>query len=671
MTRSAAAPSVRRVDSRGRVALLVAGAVGLTAAVVLLRETQATAPSENDPLPSIAVAPTTVGQFTDPSVVPPQRPDQPPGQVGELLVTPGDRTLRVSWARSAGGDIPRGATGYEVRWGRPGTLDHRMLVAASEVELRGLTNGERYDVEVRSVDAFGQHSASAAINGTPQPAGPDPLRPVLTGLYDDFGADNAPDPARWAVQRAGRSCARLGAGTGDEDDRLVLDLRCGNSETALRARAPLRLATGPELGRIVVVTDGPVPGGEVSITVVPGPVHALGVAAGANPPQPEPGRAVEDAGLPPGTIRAVVTADGARIATGPGNPRTAAAPPPGEVISALGAPGVTARWELRLTTAGTTLHRDDQLAASADVVPNWQEATVLVGFSASPGDAARLHVDAIGFTGPSSEPANVVDVADAIAGETAQPGSSTQGRADPKRELLEKAPNAESAQLQVLAGPTASCPADDLEADFNGPKLLLGAAVPGGLPPRGPYCPYLAQLTPEVMALLREGRLTTPVIRSANSVGVSVTGVLSVTYPAGTAVERKPATESPGPTPTGDRHRLAQLGAELLNAAGEKLVAGTPVPRGRAVLAVQLDGLAGQRETGQLGGIAGIEVRLDGRLVAGLPTVADSGAAAGEYKFGLSLADLSAGGHAIEVRVLGVESGARPRNLRVDFQVED
>jgi hypothetical protein len=146
-------------------------------------------------------------------------------------------------------------------------------------------------------------------------------------------------------------------------------------------------------------------------------------------------------------------------------------------------------------------------------------------------------------------------------------------------------------------------------------------------------------------------------------------GVLEVTYPPDARPERRPATDPPGPPPTGERHRLAHLSAEVLNAAGERLVAGEPVPHGRAVLDVRLDGLAGQRETGQLAGIAGIEVRLDNQLVAGLPTVTDGPALAGRYQFGLAASRLPPGAHVIEVRVLGAAAGTRPRGLWLSFQV--
>jgi hypothetical protein len=661
------------------VAVLLAGAAGLVAAVILLRSTQGGMPSERTaPPPTIAVAPTTVARFADPGVVLPE-PGPPPDTVGDVQSEAGDRMLRLRWAQAVSGIAPRGAAGFEVRWGRPGAPDRTMLVAAPELELRGLTNGERYDAEVRSVDAFGRRSAPRVGSGVPEPGPPDPSRATLTGLYDDFRTEIAPDPARWAVQRIGPNCLRAGPGSGQEDDRLVLDLRCGSAEAVLRTRVPLRLSDGltdgPVFGRIMVITDGPIPGGELSISMVPGPVPMLGVAAGSNlPPRPEPGSAVEDTGLPPGTIRAVITASGAAIVTGPGVPRTPAATPteptaPTESIvsptGVLASPGVTARWDLQLATDGVTLRRDGDLAASGDVRPNWQEATVLIGFAAPPGDSARVHVDAIGFSGEPSEPPNVVDVVGVIAGDTAYP----QTAAGPSRRSLSATASAQSARLQVVAGPTARCVEDDLTADFEGPSLPLRPAVLRGAPARGPYCPLVADLTPELMDRLRGGTLRTPVVRSAEGRGLPVSGVLEVTYPPGVVVTREPVTDPPGPPPDGGHNRLAHLSAELRNAAGERLVDGQPVARGRVVLDVSLDGLAGQRETGELAGMAGIEVRLDNQLVAGLPTTSDGPAPAGNYQFALSASRLRAGSHVIELRVYGVVSGTRPRGLWLSFQI--
>ena len=665
MTAGPGAPSVRPVDRRGRVALLVAVAVGLVGAVVLLRNTQGGIADRTTPPPTIAIAPTTVSRFAHPAVVLPE-PGPPPEPAGEVRSEAGDRTLRLRWAQAVSGAAPRHATGYELRWGRPGALTNVMLVAAPEVELHGLTNGERYEAEVRSVDAYGRRSERVTGAGVPRPPPPEPDRAELTGLYDDFRGGGAPDPARWAVQRTGRNCLRAGAGAGIETGRLVLDLRCGNTEGVLRARVPLRLTAGPTLGRIMVVTDGPIPGGELTIAVVPEPVTTLGVAAGTSLPETEPGRAVEDPGLPPGTIRAVITAGGARIAAGPATPRTPDPAPAAGLSQVMGAPGVTARWDLRLGTGGVTLHRDGKLAASGDVLPGWTQASVLVGFAAPPGDSARVHVDAIGFTGEASTPPNVVDLPGVHAGDVIYPLDVT----GPTRRPFAAAPGAQSARLQVVAGPATQC-TDRLVADFElASGLPLVAAAPGAVPSRGPYCPYVAALPAELLDRLRGGDLSSPAIRSKDNHGLSLTSVLEVTYPPGLRVSRKAATESPGDPPDGEQHRLPHLSAELLNAAGERLVAGDPVPPGRVVIDVLLDGLAGQRETGELAGVAGIQIELDDELVAGLPTVSPGPAVAGHYQFGLSVSQLQPGSHVLQLRLLSTESGIRPRGLWLSFQVK-
>jgi hypothetical protein len=300
------------------------------------------------------------------------------------------------------------------------------------------------------------------------------------------------------------------------------------------------------------------------------------------------------------------------------------------------------------------------------VLPNWQEATVLIGFAAPPGDSARVHVDAIGFSGRPSTPPNVVDLVKVLAGDVSYPPAVT----GPPRANFGAASGAAAARLQVIAGPTDRCVPNSMSAEFEPATVPLHPAVPGGAPAGGPYCPYVAELGPDLLDRLRGGRLTTPIIRSVERAGLSVFGVLEVTYPPEVPVTRRPATDPPGPPPDGEQHRLAHLSAELRNAAGQRLVEGNPVPPGRVVLAVSLDGLAGQRETGELAGIAGIEVRLDGKLIAGLPTTTTDGpAAAGDYQFGLSVSRLSAGSHVLELRVLGAQSGTRPRGLWVSFQV--
>ena len=645
--------------------MLLAGAIGVVLAVVVLRETEQSAPSSRGNVPTtFRPAPTTVEELAEPGIVLPTA-GEPPADAGTVQADAGDGRLRVRWGRAVSGHNPDRATGYQVSWGPEGRIDRHMLVAAPELELRGLSNGTRYDVEVRSIDAFGQRSAPIRGFGVPASGKADPWSQAFTGLHDDFRGE-APDPTRWAVQRIGTNCLRAGPGEGDEAGRFVLELHCGSSTAVLRSRIPLKLTDGDVRARIGLVTDAPVPGGQVAISLVPAPVVSLGVLpeahlAGADQPGPTP----EDPNLPPGTIRTVIGGDRATITTGLDVPRTGADLGAPGADAVLGAPGVTSRWELQLGAAGVTLTRDGNLAAAAAVRPDWTEATVLLEFTAPPGEVARLHLDEFGFTGPSSEPPNVVEVLDAV-----HPRSYAPGKPGPDTRTLPPMPAAQSAQLHVTMGPARDCAPEDLTADFGGPIVPLQPATRATIPANGPYCPLVAELPANIVDQLRRGVMHIPFLRSEIATALPVAGsFLEITSAPGIKVERPPLVQRPGPADNRERHRLPIPNVDLRNAAGEELVPGAPVERGRLVLDVALDGLTGQRVTGQAGGIAGIQVLLDNKVVAGLPTTRDGPAVGGTYRFGMATNALSPGRHVVEVRVYGTELGTRSRQIWINFNL--
>lgn len=645
--------------------MLLAGVIGVVLAVVVLRQTEQTAPNSRSNVPTtFRPAPTTVEQRAEPGIVLPG-PGERPADVDAVEAQPGDGRLRLRWARAVSGRVPDRASGYQVSWGAEGRIDRHMLVAAPELELRGLTNGTRYDIEVRSVDAYGQRSEPIRGSGVPAAGTADPWSQAFTGLHDDFRGGSVPDPGRWAVQRIGNNCLRAGPGEGDEAGRFVLELQCGSSAAVLRARVPLTLTGGDIRGRIGLVTDAPIPGGQVAITLVPGPVTSIGVLPDAHAVLSENGLTREDPNLPPGTIRTVIDADVAAITTGPGVPRTGANLGKPNLDTILGSPGVTSRWELQVASGGVTLTRDGELAAAAAVRPDWTQATVLLEFTAPPGEIARLHLDEFGFTGPTSTPPNVVERLDAVS-----PRVYPRDEGGPNNRTQPAAPAAVSARLHVVMGPSRACAPEDLVADFGGPVVPLVPEAPGTIPKDGPYCPLVADLPPNVLDLLERGAMHTPFLRSATGSQLAVAGsFLEIGFPAGANVDRQRVVPGPGPQQTNERHRLPLLNADLRNAAGEPLVPGQPVERGRLVLDVTLDGLAGQRSTGQVGGVAGIQVLIDNKVVAGLPTTRDGPAAGGDYRFGMSTNTLNSGGHVIEVRVYGTESGTRPRSIWINFQL--
>ncbi len=114
-------------------------------------------------------------------------------------VTPGNKTLAVAWSAPLS-DGGRPITAYDVRYRRTGTATWTELAAATtgarQHTITNLTNGRRYEVQVRAVNSIGRSAWSATRTGTPvappSPPPPPPRSPII-------GAT----PAATAVELAG------------------------------------------------------------------------------------------------------------------------------------------------------------------------------------------------------------------------------------------------------------------------------------------------------------------------------------------------------------------------------------------------------------------------------------------------------------------------------------
>ena len=163
----------------------------------------------------------------------------------------------------------------------------------------------------------------------------------------------------------------------------MISSSCGTRAVSLRARTPF--VRSNDADRLVIETDAPSTGGKLLLDLVPGPVSVQG----------EP--------VLPNAIRATVSTDVV------GNSIVELVPD-GTAIKSLPAalPGVTVRWELVLTPGGVQVHRDGEIVATSPFVPQWREATALVGVAALAGDRIRAGVDLIGFRAGNAEaPPNV------------------------------------------------------------------------------------------------------------------------------------------------------------------------------------------------------------------------------------------------------------------------
>ncbi len=379
---------------------LAAGLV-LVGAVTLLRTSAGVVPSAPAPPPRPASA---VTALTVPGVTVEDPPGPPATPAGAEFV-PGEETPVLRWSPAAG------ATAYDIRWHADGHAEHRRLSTVPRVALAGVPAGSSVSVAVRAVDALGRRSAplrlaSGNLRGRLERA--DPL-----SFVDRFSSVAAPDRSRWRVPEGATAC--LSRGSDEERGLLVVDHGCGT--VSLRP-APLLGRGQPGGGRLVVVADGPPPGAELVVALMPGTVAGLPPGA-LDRAAPAAGTATADPALPPGTVLLRITEDGPALTLGvPAHPPGTAAPARPAMV------GAPTRWELRLDTGAVRVLRDDVPVLDTAVAVPWQQATaVLAVRPAAEHPQRRTLLDAVRMTtAPQPAPAARVlppDAATELAGATA------------------------------------------------------------------------------------------------------------------------------------------------------------------------------------------------------------------------------------------------------------
>lgn len=640
--------------------LIWLGAIALiAAAVVTLRATEDPHTSDTDS--DDRRKPVTVERYAADNVVLPA-PGRKPDSPARVVASPEREALRVSWADALpGGQVPKGAAGYEVRW-RPedGNGSDRdsgtRLVASPDVRLDGLTDGRKHVVEVRTVDAFGQRSAPARTIATPGGTR-ERWVPEMTGLYDDF-----PEPAeyggRWHLSGY-RGCVDVVAERGRG---LPIQLGCGADQALLRALQPMTL-TKPDasgvLGKVAVRTDTAGTGGELTITLAPGPVDRVGADAQREDRFPE-----RDGTLPGGTIRVGVDDSGVHVSTAPDVPRVAA--PRLEVFPApVRGPEVTHLFEVTLTTTGLRVYQDGLLVAVAGVVPAWQRTSVLLGFRGPERRKSRVHLAAAGFTGPATAVERVVEL---------QVNAGTQRVLD----LTEQSPMLGIARTPLVATASARMVATLTVTEGMDPRGVVMQFGDLRVPARpvvaapsaadGAALTVVADVPKALLGVKGEDSITPFVLRApgANQQVRLVETYLLVTQVAGSPPPAVPDLE-PGRPPGADA--LPSVDAVLVNSAGEPLTSAVVPPRGQIVVKVTLDAATSQWETGTIGGVQGFQVWLDGELVAGVPTRTDGPGLGGQHALSISAVGLPRGQHVLEVREYAMSGEDRPVSAVLNFTV--
>ncbi|KAA2262188.1 hypothetical protein F0L68_12890 [Solihabitans fulvus] len=641
--------------NRRQIAVAAAGLVLLGGAIAVLRTTGGGGPASSGP-PSPA-QPTAFKPYAADGVVLPEAggKPQPPK---ELRVDAGPRRLQASWAV----DKPA-APGYQVRWGHDGALDHQQLIAVPAVQLDGLDNGTKYQVEVRAVDAFGQRSDPATSAATPRP---DLAEDAKDSFVDHFDGGTVPDPAKWRLA-AGSECVRASPGDGANSKRLVVSGACGSDAVALRARTPFRLAdpgqaADGELGRYVITTDAPGQNGELLLDLVPGAADLVDGSPGPPPQAGKPGLAQDDPTLPPGTIRVRIASNAdavpptttAQVLVPPGTPRIA---PSTDTMSPLPATqiGISHRLEVVLRKDGVRVLRDGVLVGGGDVVPQWPEATLLIGLGGPAGGQLHVGIDLVAFAGVHADTPALLP-----------PPQITTSLSELPETDAKKLAGALGGQLRLSLLPASTVdntplPAPNLAAVVHGVRTPLRPAIPGSPWSQGVHYPVVADLPPDALVLTSPAqRLAVAVV---NADGTPAQGFRVVQAdieltPDPAAPSTAPRT-NPNPSVRPPVAQLAMPGAELLDASGQRLDPGKTLPKGRLVLSATLDGAAGQRYSGELAGLAGFEVWLDDQRIAAVSTTRDGPGVAGNWRIAFNATTLAAGPHTMEVRAFGTDASTR------------
>jgi hypothetical protein len=630
-----------------KIATIGGALVVIGGAVLFLREPD---PGTKDEGPTIPPPQTQVQRYADGSVVVPEpgeRPETPP----ELDIQAGDHRLVARWTAPPGDVV-----GYEVRWGI-GQSEQTRLVATPVIQLDGLRNDAEHRIAVRAVDSFGQRSKPVTRGGIPTANVHDA---TAYSLVDRFDGPVVPDPARWRLVGIG-NCTKASRGDGEESRRLVVTGQCGFSDeaVALRSRTPLKLRDQPgELGRLTVLTDSPGPSGELLLDLVPGPADLIG-----RPPRPlradQPGLAAVDDSLPPGAIRVRISGripgptTSVDVLVGPGTPLTGQQ----AKVNPLPAPepGVSVRWDVVLRSDGVQVERDGAVVGGGNVVPTFTEATALIGFAGSEG--LRASIDLIGLSGAPTEPpplfpAPRVDFDRVVNA----PGSRLQTTG-----IGQEISGATGGQLRITLAPQHDLGQDDqFTVDIGGKEIPARRAVPSQAGMAGVRLPIVADIPADALVASENGQFISVAVRGSSIDRNLPTQVLTA--------ELELTGQAPGIAPVPDAERplprpnpaLGTPMATLHDAAGSPVPTPQDVPRGRLVLDVQVDSAKAQRIVGGLAGLAGVELALDGKPLAGIPTVTDGPGVGGHWRIGLNTTGLATGSHTLQMTAIGVDPSTPP-----------
>jgi hypothetical protein len=370
----------------------------------------------------------------------------------------------------------------------------------------------------------------------------------------------------------------------------------------------------------MIETDAPGPAGEMYVDLVPGPADLIETS--------------DRGGPPPGTIRARITEKAVEI--------SGAQPIPIEPLRN----GISVRWEFALSAGGIQVWRNGNLAGVANVVPTWTEATPLFEFTGPPNGLTFVAIDAIGLSNagtPPFVPPPRVSTAQSVAASAPVPAQlGGQLRLTIRSSYGEQMP-----------GP--------FTVELNGGTFPLRPSVPGQQFESGLRYPVVADVPAAALMVSDRNELGIKVHSGNPDLAPQVqhADIELIPDPA------HPVTSLTAEAEPIDRPRpvLATATAVLLDAAGGKIENSTASPRGRVVLDIALDG------SGIMAGLAGVEIWVDDKRIAGLPANHDGPGITGHWRVALNTGSFAPGVRNVELKLISVDGGTQPQFTTVAWHI--
>jgi hypothetical protein len=364
-----------------------------------------------------------------------------------------------------------------------------------------------------------------------------------------------------------------------------------------------------------------------------------------------------------------------QVLVAPGMPRVAVTT---QHLAAVPVPltGLSARWDVVFRTDGVQVLRNGVEVAAGNVVPTWTSATPLIGFGGPIVGDLNAAINLIGFTGaptaapPFLNPPDVQPHAIALSMDT---------QVTPAVRGLAAISGASGAQLRLTVLPVAGAPQTPV-SNGAGPPATFEVEVDGRRFPTEPAIPgtpllsavrysLIAQLPPDVL-VPEAGAVPVTVLTNLPTTGQANFEVLA----ADLELTPAPGTKPPVPQPIAAAPplpgALAIPTVTLFDAGGLPLPANQPLPAGRVVLNVMLDGPGGERLNGQIAGLAGFDVWLDGTKLATVPTTANGPGIAGEWQIALDTGTMPAGQHTIDMHGFSTDRAIASVSTAVTFTVQ-